>query len=181
MRRNASLHAHGSDVSFSPPHGQQTCSGDRGIGLGRAMEKFEKRVLVVDDDDAIRSLLVTVVRRRGFKVDSARDGEDALAHLARCTYSLMLLDLMMPRLSGPDVLARLSAMDPTLRPFVIVLTAGTEPRDLDPAIVSGTIRKPFDIEVLLETVVACLRAVEPRTQVDGCVENGASGQRSPED
>lgn len=132
------------------------------------MEKIEKRVLVVDDDDAIRSLLVTVVRRRGFHVDSARDGADALSRLEHCSYSLMLLDLMMPRLSGPDVLDHLASMDPSSRPIVIVLTAGTEPRDLDPGLVAGTIRKPFDIEVLVDTVIALLRSVEGKPQLDSC-------------
>lgn len=132
------------------------------------MEKVEKRILVVDDDDAIRSLLVTVLRRRGFDADTARDGTEALACLDRCSYSLMLLDFMMPRLSGSEVLQHLSTREPSSRPFVIVLTAGNDPRDLDPAIVSATIRKPFDIEILIETIVACLKAVDGKPQLESC-------------
>ena len=135
------------------------------------MDRVEKRVLVVDDDDAIRSLLVTVVRRRGFAADSARDGAEALERLRRCRYSLMLLDMMMPRLSGPEVLQHLRTMEPVSRPLVIVLTAGNEPLDLDPGLVAGSISKPFDIDLLLDTVTACLGTVEGKAQLDGCITN----------
>ncbi len=144
------------------------------------MEKVEKRILVVDDDDAIRSLLVTVLRRRGFGADTARDGAEALACLDRCSYSLMLLDFMMPRPSGPEVLRHLSTREPSSRPIVIVLTAGNDPRDLDPSTVSATIRKPFDIEVLIETIVACLNAVDGKTQLESCrapLDSEGSGGR----
>src|SRR4051812_35209412 len=118
------------------------------------MPTTEKRVLIVDDDDPIRALLFTVLRRRRFAVDVARNGMEALARRRQCVYSVMLLDLMMPLKSGWDVLAELRAMPPETRPVVIVLTAGNEPRDLDPNIVAGSIHKPFDVELLMETVMA---------------------------
>ncbi|MEA2337587.1 MAG: hypothetical protein QOE82_1594, partial [Thermoanaerobaculia bacterium] len=54
------------------------------------------------------------------------------------------------------------------RPVVIVLTAGNEPHDLDPAIVAGSIRKPFDVELLMETVMACMNALHERPQLPDC-------------
>lgn len=124
----------------------------------------EKRILVVDDDDSIRALLVTILRRRGHAVDSARNGAEALERLAHCRYAVMLLDLMMPTMSGWEVLGHLERQPPALRPIVIVLTAGNEPRNLNPRIVAGTVRKPFDIEMLTETVAACLTALEEHEQ-----------------
>jgi DNA-binding response OmpR family regulator len=132
------------------------------------MEKSERRILVVDDDDAIRALLFTVLRRRGFAVDQARNGEEALARLDRCRYSVMLLDLMMPRLSGWDVLEALAKRDAATRPIVLVLTAGTEPRDLDAGVVSGSMRKPFDVELLLDTIVALTNAIAGQPQLPDC-------------
>jgi CheY-like chemotaxis protein len=132
------------------------------------MQIEEKRLLVVDDDDAIRALLFTVLRRRGLKVDTARNGIEATERCARCRYAVMLLDLMMPRMSGYEVLERLEAMPPEQRPFVIVLTAGTEPRQLNPEIVAGTVRKPFDIELLLDTVLACMTTLRALEQADDC-------------
>src|SRR5947209_2571676 len=106
----------------------------------------DKRILVVDDDDAIRALLLTILRRRGIKVDSARNGLEAMEHFARCRYSVLLLDLMMPRMNGYELLEEIGKMTRPQRPIVIVLTAGTEPRNLSAEIVAGTVRKPFDIE-----------------------------------
>ncbi|HWN67048.1 MAG TPA: response regulator, partial [Haliangium sp.] len=70
--------------------------------------RLEKRILIVDDDDAIRALVVTVLRRRGYRLDTARNGLEALEKLKNCRYSLVVLDLMMPRMSGYDVLDTLA-------------------------------------------------------------------------
>jgi two-component system response regulator ResD len=132
------------------------------------MTDAERRILVVDDDDAIRALLLTIVRRRGLKADAARNGAEALDRCMRCNYSLVLLDLMMPRMSGYDFLAEIRKLPHDQRPIVIVLTAGTPPRHLDPEVVAGSVRKPFDIELLVDTVVACIATREARSQLDNC-------------
>jgi len=123
---------------------------------------------VVDDDHAIRALLLTVLRRRGFPVDTARHGGEALAKLERCRYAVILLDLMMPRVSGWEVLQELSKHAQEKRPIVIVMTAGTEPREVDPRLVAGTIRKPFDVELLVDMVTASVATLGDREQLAGC-------------
>lgn len=123
--------------------------------------KTEKRILVVDDDDAIRALLSTVLRRRGLRVDTARNGAEAMTRLGECRYSLILLDLMMPLLSGYQVLEHLAEESASSRPMVLVLTAGLEPRSFDSTFVIGTIHKPFDVELLVDTVTACLKVSAP--------------------
>lgn len=130
----------------------------------------EKRVLVVDDDDAIRSLVATVLRRRGMKVDTARNGIEALEHLQDCRYLVLLLDLMMPGMNGWDVLDHLATQPPQRRPVVIVLTAGSEPRTFKPGLVAGMVRKPFDIDMLVDTVAGCLHALEAVEQETRCPE-----------
>lgn len=130
--------------------------------------RAEKRILIVDDDDAIRTLLFTVLRRRRLQVDTARNGVEALERCANCRYSVVLLDLMMPLMSGWDVLSRLETMPLDQRPFVIVLTAGMEPRNLDPRLVAGTLRKPFDLDMLVETISSCLAALQLREQLPEC-------------
>ena len=137
----------------------------------------DKRILVTDDDDAIRTLLFTVLRRRGFKVDTARNGKEALERLARCVYSVILLDLMMPVVSGYEVLDHLVAKPEPQRPFVIVLTAGMEPHGLDPSLVAGTIRKPFDVELLVDTITACVASATAPDQEQECPE--ADSAESP--
>jgi CheY-like chemotaxis protein len=132
------------------------------------MAKDEKRILVVDDDAAILTLLFTILCRRGLAVDTAKNGAEALEKLEHCTYVLMLLDLMMPVVSGWEVLERLAGMDPGRRPVVVVLTAGTEPRDVSPDLVVGSIRKPFDVQLLLDTVMGCISGVAARQQLGDC-------------
>ena len=128
----------------------------------------EKRVLVVDDDDAIRALLCTILRRRGIPVDSARNGAEALARCERCRYAVILLDLMMPHLNGYQVLEAFSARQRDDRPLILVLTAGAEPRDLSADLVAGTIRKPFDVEMIVDTISAALTTIAGAQQLEDC-------------
>jgi DNA-binding response OmpR family regulator len=143
--------------------------------------RLEKRILIVDDDDPIRALLMTVLRRRAFRVDSARNGVDALERLAACRYALVVLDLMMPRMNGYEVLDHLAAMPSASRPLVLVLTAGLEQRKFDTNLVIGTIHKPFDIELLLDTVSGCLEATEQREQLESCGDLPIRPNVLPED
>jgi DNA-binding response OmpR family regulator len=142
------------------------------------MSTNERRILIVDDDDAIRGLLCTILSRRGFAVDTARNGIEALARLRSCRYAAMLLDLMMPMKSGYDVLDELKATDPASRPIVFVLTAGAPTRDLDPDVVAGSIRKPFDVEVLLDMVTACASVRTARPQLPDCPQAESSAARA---
>lgn len=119
----------------------------------------DKRILVVDDDDAIRALLKTLLRRRGFSVDVARNGLEALERLAAGRYTLVVLDLMMPIMNGFELLERLGTLSAIFQPRVLVLTAGLEPRVFDPAVVVGTIHKPFDLDLFVDTVSGFL--IEP--------------------
>jgi CheY-like chemotaxis protein len=132
------------------------------------MQKDEKRTLVVDDDDAIRMLLLTILRRRGMLVDTARNGSEALQKLGECRYAVMLLDLMMPVVSGWEVLDHLATIESVQRPLVIVLTAGFESRDLKPELVIGSVRKPFDVELLSDMVAGCLAVVSQQQQLADC-------------
>lgn len=120
----------------------------------------DQRILVVDDDDAIRALLQTVLRRRGFHADGARNGVDALEQLGRRGYTLVVLDLMMPMMSGYELLDHLSRRPMMTRPRVLVLTAGLDARAIPPdfakELVIGTVHKPFDIELLLDIVTGFL-------------------------
>ena len=112
-----------------------------------------RHVLVVDDDEAMRSALAEVLHSDGFNVSVACDGEDALASLGRgAVPSLLVLDLMMPRVTGWQVIDAMER-DPKLADVpVIVLTAF----DAKVGLPAGcrVLHKPFDREVLLAEVRA---------------------------
>jgi chemosensory pili system protein ChpA (sensor histidine kinase/response regulator) len=120
----------------------------------------EKRILVVDDDDAIRALVVTVLRRRGYAVDAARNGVDAMDMMQAHRYTLVVLDLMMPRMSGYELVEQLMTHSIMTRPRVLILTAGIPVGSFDTSLVIGMMHKPFDVELLLDTVAGCLHTIE---------------------
>ncbi len=114
-------------------------------------------ILVVDDDAAIRLLLRTVFKRRNLNVDCANDGEEGLARLARAAYSVVVLDLMMPKFNGFEFVEQLFKTNPDLCRRVIVLTAVSRSKltELDDRKIWGVIRKPFDIDELVRCVEDC--------------------------
>src|ERR1700737_2186155 len=81
------------------------------------------RVLVADDDPAGGPLLIAVCERLGFDCDLAADGEEALTKIRSEAYDVLLLDLMMPKVNGYQVIAALRKLP--RRPAVIVVTAQT--------------------------------------------------------
>ena len=117
------------------------------------------RILVVDDDDAIRTMVERVLRREAFHVDSARDGHEAIEKLARNEYSTVLLDLMMPRVDGHGVLRYLEVERQGPKPAVIIMTANlpgaADATHAEP--VFRVVSKPFDIRQLVTHVRECLQ------------------------
>ena len=113
------------------------------------------RILVVDDDDAIRAMVERVLRREKFEVESARDGFEAIEKLARKDYATVLLDLMMPRVDGLGVLRFLETEQKPAR--VIVMTASTNHahETATAAPVFRVLPKPFDIHELVSHIREC--------------------------
>lgn len=114
------------------------------------------RLLVVDDDQAIRKLLERIARRAGFEVDGAKDGVEALEMLDRAHYDVALIDLMMPRLSGYELVQRVGARE--RRPVLIVATALTsgDLASVDDTLVKQVIRKPFDVHAVIAALQAAI-------------------------
>jgi DNA-binding response OmpR family regulator len=116
-----------------------------------------KKILVVDDDDAIRNMVERVLRREHFEVESARDGFEAIEKLSRNDYATVLLDLMMPRVDGMGVLRFLETEPIPSKPRVIVMTANLQGADAtrDARPVFRILPKPFDIHELVSHVKEC--------------------------
>lgn len=124
---------------------------------------MSNRVLIVDDDDPIRRLVGTVLKRAGFEIEEARHGGEAVGLIEENDYDVVLMDLMMPVLSGFEVLDWLAEHDGDRLKCVVVMTAAAD-RDLkrlDAEAVYGVLRKPFDLERVVELVRSCASG-EPR-------------------
>ncbi len=118
------------------------------------------RVLVVDDDPAVRYTLREILVSEGLAVEEAADGVDALARFEASPAPLVLTDLRMPRMDGMELLRRLVARSPA--PRVVLVTAHGSERQAVEAMKAGAFdyfRKPFDADELLAVVRRALEAV----------------------
>ncbi len=122
------------------------------------------RVLVLEDDMAIRKLLVAALQRESLEVDAAADGADGLLLVGARHYAVILLDLMMPRLNGIEFLAAFRRACPAARSVIIVTTASDEflLSALPPREVHAVVRKPFDVNALVAMIqeVAFLYSIQ---------------------
>ncbi len=119
-----------------------------------------RSVLVVDDDEMIRGLLATVLKRHGVVCEFAVNGEEAIRKLSERAYAMVLLDLMMPRADGFAVIAHLRE-NGIRTPVVVVTAAGpNKTADLDAHVVKAVLSKPFEIFHLIDTVTALCGLIE---------------------
>jgi DNA-binding response OmpR family regulator len=114
------------------------------------------RVLVVEDDPSVRGLLQTILEDEALDVVLAADGEEGLRLARTIRPDVVLLDVMMPGLGGPDVIRRLRQPDGTLPFAILVVTGAAEVvaplrSELGP---DSVLEKPFDIVTLAERVKA---------------------------
>jgi two-component system OmpR family response regulator len=121
-----------------------------------------RRVLVVDDDQAIRDLVVTALDFVGFETAQAADGADALARTPEFAPDLIVLDVMMPGIDGFEVCRRLRA-DGDTTPVVFLTAKDTSADTLD-GFANGAddyLTKPFNLKILVARIEAVLRRVQP--------------------
>jgi len=124
------------------------------------VEAAGAEVLVVEDDGAIRRLILSVLARGGLRPAAARDGVVAVEMLRRHKFTTLLLDLMMPRMSGWDVLGWLED-HPQFRPRSVIIISACTPdvvQALAPSVVNAVVPKPFDVHKLVDYVKRCCRA-----------------------
>jgi DNA-binding response OmpR family regulator len=143
---------------------------NRGTDVSRNGTK--KTVLVVDDEKDIVDLITYNLRRNGYEVLSAFDGNGAVELAQRESPDLILLDLMLPGMDGTEVARRLKADSRTATIPVIMLTAKGEETDVVVGLTLGAddyVTKPFSMKILLARLSTILRRVE---QVASAGESG---------
>jgi DNA-binding NtrC family response regulator len=117
----------------------------------------DPRILIIDDEEAIRESLDTLLTLEGFSVNTAVDGPSGMELLSRNEYDLLLLDLALPGQSGIDLLPRIVEMQPNL-PIIMITAYGTVGNVVD-AIRAGAenfVQKPWDNEKLLADIRAAV-------------------------
>src|SRR5438874_8106754 len=124
------------------------------------MAEAAARILLVDDEQAIQTLLAYPLRRDGYEVVSAHDGRQALDRFAEQRFDLVVLDVMLPHLDGIEVCRRLRSRSQVP---IIMLTARDDEIDKVLGLEMGAddyITKPFSVREFRSRVRAAIRRVE---------------------
>ncbi|HEV7427758.1 MAG TPA: response regulator [Thermoanaerobaculia bacterium] len=122
-------------------------------------------VLVVDDDPSIRRMIVAALKRDGYVFCEAPNGKEALEMMRHEHPNVVVLDLMMPILSGWDVL-QARELEPALRQIPVIVISANRAPEVATAVDKGIcafLPKPFDIGALSALVRSCLPVVAVRT------------------
>jgi DNA-binding response OmpR family regulator len=118
-----------------------------------------KRILVVDDEPDVRELVVYRMRRSGYEVFEAKNGEEAFDLAVQHVPDLIVADVMMPRVDGYELTRRLRGETTTQRIPIILLTAKTQEADVSQGFDAGAddyLKKPFNPDELVARVRAVL-------------------------
>ena len=113
-----------------------------------------KRILVADDEEILRMLITDTIEDSGYEVDEAEDGREALEKLESTEYDLVILDYMMPHLTGVEVLGQLSKNRRDSL-SILMLTAKTQESDKEKMRAAGAcylMAKPFSPYELLDLI-----------------------------
>jgi CheY-like chemotaxis protein len=121
------------------------------------MKKRRKSALIAEDDEALRRMMVTILRPLNLEIDEARDGLEAVQHLREHPYDVVVLDLMMPRADGYSVIRYLEEKQPQARAIVTSAVHAEELADVARSnVVRGVFSKPFDISKFSSRVRDCV-------------------------
>lgn len=124
------------------------------------------RILVADDEESMRWVLSKALRKKGFTVDLARDGEEALRQIQAGDYDLAILDIKMPGITGLDLLDRVRELKSDL--LVVIMTAEASMKNAVEAMKRGAydyITKPFDLDIIDAIIEKVSKARELTAQM----------------
>lgn len=111
-----------------------------------------KRVLVIEDDEDLLALVSLLLQEDGFAVEIAANGREALDSLARQLPDVILLDMKMPIMNGPEFARELEVRYGHQAPIIVLTAAADAHRRAAEVGADAWLGKPFDPEVLLSTV-----------------------------
>ena len=121
----------------------------------------ESRVLIIEDNDALRVMLFTVLRHQPLSVDTAANLSDATEKVRSCDYALILIDMDLTGGDAGEFLNTFRGERPGATTFVIAVRDPRKDTFIDPEIVSAILNKPLEIDTLAEVVRECALVVPP--------------------
>jgi DNA-binding NtrC family response regulator len=119
----------------------------------------EPRVLIVENNDVLRTMLFTILRHQPVGVDTASSAEEALNKVAQCDYALAIVDVDMPNEAGERFIADFHEQRPEATTFILAVRDPKNEAYLDPDLVSAVLNKPLEVDMLAELVRECALVV----------------------
>jgi two-component system capsular synthesis sensor histidine kinase RcsC len=138
----------------------------------------DPRVLIIEDHDALRVMLFTLLRHQPLAVDTAATVAEALDKIANCDYALILLDMDLPSEGGSDFLCSFHDARPEATTFIIAVRDPNKDVYIDPQLVAAVLNKPLEIDTLAEVVRECAIVVPPPPDPLPCPNPAESDVRS---
>jgi len=121
----------------------------------------EARVLIIEDNDALRVVLFTVLRHPPLGVDTATSIEEAMEKVRSCDYALILVDMDLPDGDSEEFLRRFHDFRPDATSFILAVRNPRTEEILQPGMVSAIANKPLEIDTLADGVRECAVVVPP--------------------
>ncbi|HEY8132856.1 MAG TPA: response regulator [Thermoanaerobaculia bacterium] len=125
------------------------------------MPAIDARVLVIEDNDALRVMLFTVLRHQPLGVDTASNVEEAMEKVRTCDYALILLDMNLPDDESEEFLRRFRDFRPESTTFVLAVRDPRVDLTIEPDMVNAVVNKPLEIDTLADVVRECALVVTP--------------------
>jgi DNA-binding response OmpR family regulator len=122
---------------------------------------IEARVLIIEDNDALRAMLFTILRHQPLGVDTAVSAEDALEKTRLCDYALILIDMSLPDEEGLSFLMRFRDERPEATTFILAVLDPGDDVAIDAKYVGATVNKPLEIDTLADVIRECAAVVPP--------------------
>ncbi len=126
------------------------------------------RVLIIDDDDEFLTMIKLLLSLNNFEVDTANSGMEGLSKIENSNYDIVLLDVMMPHMSGFEVLKKIRRNEKLIDLPIIMLTAKSEKEDVLQGISIGAndyITKPFETEILIAKMKGFIKIKELQEEI----------------
>ncbi len=125
------------------------------------MSATEARVLIIEDNNALRAMLFTILRHQPLGVDTAIGAEDALERTRQCDYALILIDMSLPDDEGLSFLRRFREERPDATTFILAVLDPNNKIAIDSNLVGATVNKPMEIDTLAHAIRECALVVPP--------------------
>ena len=121
----------------------------------------DARVLIIEDNDALRAVLFTVLRHQPLAVDTASSADEALEKVQKCDYALILVDMDLADDDSERFLHRFHEVRPSATSFILAVRNPRSDKIIEPGMVSAVVNKPLEIDTLVDVVRECALVIPP--------------------